>query len=153
MDNFIIKQGATQPTLVMAVNKDNVFLYEKFQKALTNCSVSFSMYDIENNVFKITQQSGGLIIKNNCTTCTLPDNEYLIYYKFTQKDTNKPGRYRAEFKIDFFATESTDITGVFLAPVHDELYIDVVKSLFTDFNSNNKIIGRVFSDQFSTEFS
>ena len=153
MTNFQIKQGATQPVLVMKVNKDNVFLYEKIQNALENCSITFSMFDIENNTFKITKQPGGLIRKNNCTTCLLPDYEYLIYYKFTQKDTNKPGRYKAEFKINFFDTVSTDITGIFIAPVHEELYINIIKSLFTDFNSNNKIVGdHIFTSPFNTEF-
>ena len=111
------------------------------------------MFDIENNTFKITKQPGGLIRKNNCTTCLLPDYEYLIYYKFTQKDTNKPGRYKAEFKINFFDTVSTDITGIFIAPVHEELYINIIKSLFTDFNSNNKIVGdHIFTSPFNTEF-
>lgn len=154
MQNFYIKQGATQPVLVMKVNKDNVFLYEKIQNALQNCAITFSMFDIENNTFKITKQPAGLILKNNCATCILPDYEYLIYYKFSQKDTNKVGRYKAEFKIDFFDTGTTDITGIFIAPIHDELYVNITKSLFKDFNANNKIDGNgVFTTEFTNQYT
>lgn len=139
MNTFYIKQGATQPVLVMRLNKNNQFQYEKFQKALENSSITFSMINTETNIYKITKKVGGLILKENCIDCLIPDNEYYIYYQFTEKDTNQPGIYKAEFKIDFYDIEPTDSTGIFIAPITDDLYVNIIPSLFTTFNRNNML--------------
>ena len=147
MENFFIKQGASQPVLVMRVNRDNRFSYEKFQKSLENCAITFSMIDTESNILKVAKQPGGLI-SYPIEVATL-ENEYFIYYKFTSKDTNRPGTYRAEFKIDFFDTDSTDMTGTFIAPIQEDLYVIVTKSLFSETNTN----GKIFTDTFTITFN
>lgn len=150
---FFIKQGATQPVLVMKVNRDNRFSYEKFQNALENCTITFSMVDTETDILKIAKKQGGLI-QYEPEVKTI-ENEYYIYYKFTSKDTNRPGRFRAEFKIEFYDTVATDMTGVFIAPLHTDLYVIVQKSLFTEVNRNGKITeddAGIFTDGFFSQF-
>lgn len=132
MQNFYIKQGATQPVLLMKVNRDNNFSYEKFHTALENSTITFSMYNIETNIFKIAKKRGGIIFKENNINCVVPDNEYYIYYKFTENDTNMCGKFIGEFKIEFYDTVETDITGTFVGPIHDDLYITIKPSLFID---------------------
>ena len=133
---FFIKQGASQPALVMRVNRDNRFAYEKIQAALENSTITFSMIDIETNILKVAKNRGGLILMDSQNSVE-DETEYYVYYKFSTDDTNRPGRYKAEFKIDFFDTVSTDITGTFIAPIHDDLFINVIKSLFTERNNFN----------------
>ena len=47
------------------------------------------------------------------------DREYYIYYKWTQKDTNKKGRYIGEFSI---VLEN----GELIAPIVSNLYINII---------------------------
>jgi hypothetical protein len=153
MTDFYIKEGATLPVLVMKVNRDNQFAYENFQNALENCSITFSMSDIETGTLKIAKKEGGLILKESGDTVSTLNKEYYIYYKFTEKDTNKVGRYKGEFKIDFFDLTESPMTGTFIAPIYNEIYINVVKSLFKDSNLNNKNISNTFNSAFTIEFS
>jgi len=154
MENiFYIKQGASLPELVMRVNRDNRFTYEKFQKALENCAITFSMVDTETNILKIAKQPGGLIAYE--PEIKTLENEYYVYYKFSPKDTNRPGKYKAEFKIDFFDTAQTDMTGSFIAPIHSDLYVIIVKSLFTEVNKTGTITNvddGIFSNAFLSPF-
>lgn len=156
MQEFTIKQGATQPVLVMKVNRYNNFSYEKFERGLENCAITFSMVDEETGIYVVTKRPGGLILKTQYVDDNIvPSNMYYIYYKFTKHDTNKIGRYRAEFKIDFFDVEPTDITGTFIGPIHNDLYVNVRKSLFTNFNNNNHINdddSGIFTDVFNPTF-
>ncbi len=149
MQNFYIKQGASQPVLAMRVNRDNRFTYEKFQKALENCAITFSMVNTETEILKVAKKPGGLILYTPEEATLEP--EYIIYYKFSAKDTNLPGTYRAEFKIDFFDTEQSDMTGTFIAPIHDDLFVIVRDSLFTEINSTGKITN-VEDGSFSNAF-
>lgn len=149
--NFFIRKGATQPVLVMRVNRDNDYSYEKFQSALENCAITFSMACVETNILKIAKKEGGLIQYEPEDT-TLDEPEYYIYYKFTEKDTNRPGTYRAEFKIDFFDTEISDMTGTFIAPVSDDLFVIIRDSLFNETNSLNNETGQIFQNEFQNEF-
>jgi len=153
LQEFYIRQGATLPELVMRVNRDNRFSYEKFQQGLENCAITFSMADTETGILKIAKQAGGLIAYQ--PEAETLENEYYIYYKFSAKDTNRPGRYKAEFKIDFFDTAPSDMTGTFIAPIHEDLYVIVQKSLFTEVNRNgtiNDVDAGTFSDVFLSPF-
>lgn len=151
--SFNIKQGATIPILVMKLNRDNYFLYENFYNALENSSITFSMFDLENNNYKITKKRGGFILKPISETSGVREEEYYIYYKFSERDTNKVGRFKGEFKIDFFDTEKTIMTGTFITPVLKDLYINIVSSYFTEFNRSNGADYRIFDEQFTNEFN
>lgn len=132
---FNIKQGASQPVLVMKVTNDSNHSYEKFHTALENSTITFSMMDVESGKYRITKKRGGLIQN---TSPVLREEEYFIYYKFTEKDTNHPGKYKGEFKIEFYDTVPTIMTGTFIAPLGEDLIINVVNSIFTEENLNNK---------------
>lgn len=152
IQEFNIKQGSTVPILVMKLNRDNYFLYEEFYNALENSSISFSMIDLDTNLFKITKKRGGIILKKTCEDCINKEEEYYIYYKFTEKDTNKIGRFLGEFKIEFYNTVPTSMTGTFIAPITNNLYINVVGSLFTEYNRSNSVTNAIFNNTFSIEY-
>ncbi len=151
-NEFNIKQGSTLPVLVMKLNRDNYFLYEEFYNALENSTITFSMYDLETNLYKITKKRGGIILKEPCTDCIVKEEEYYIYYKFTEKDTNKVGRYLGEFKIEFYNTEPTIMTGTFIAPITNDLHINVVDSMFTEYNRSNSVDNGIFTNTFSIQY-
>jgi len=153
IQEFNIKQGATLPILVMRLNKDNYFLYEEFYNALENSTITFSMFDVENNSYRITKQRAGIILKEPCVDCLVKEEEYYIYYKFSEKDTNKIGRYKGEFKIEFYDTEESNITGTFIAPINDDLYINIVSSLFNEYNRSNRSGNDIFNNTFTEEFN
>ena len=138
MEEFYIKQGATQPILVMKVDLESRFTYEQFNNALENSTITFSMVDTQTGIYKIAKKRAGFILKENLVSNILKEEEYYIYYKFTSIDTNRPGKYKGEFKIEFYDTEETETTGTFLGPIKSDLTILIQPSLFTETNKNNK---------------
>ena len=60
-------------------------------------------------------------VSKNFINETTP-TEYYVYYQFSEKDTNKPGRYEGEFmlKSDY---------GTLLLPIADKLFITINDSV------------------------
>jgi hypothetical protein len=64
----------------------------------------------------------GLLLPVDKELCK-EDGEYYLGYEFTEKDTNKVGTYKAEFRISFLDT------GVSLVvPIREDLYVNVLDS-------------------------
>jgi len=106
---FFIKKNSTLPMLKYPITE---WLMEKFdvtEDMLEDCAVTFSMYDVDNDVFKIANKAGQLLLNDDRRK--YPDEEkYTLAYKFSLNDTSKVGRFEAEFKVDFFGDHCGKIT-------------------------------------------
>ena len=115
---FFIKQNTNLPILKMdAVNDGRTDVDKEFYSKLDNATIRFSMKNEENGAQKIFMKSAYIVEK----TKTNPDSpiEYYIYYKWSDNDTNKKGRYRGEFLIVFE-------DGELIAPIRENLYINII---------------------------
>ncbi len=125
---FYINQCSSQPLLIMKLNKDGGMDYLNFQIGLENSSITFSMIDVQTGIYKIANKAGGILLKDKLVTPDEP-NAYYIYYKFTTGDTKTVGRYKAEFQINLYDVSGTTSTGIFKAPIAEQLYINVLESI------------------------
>jgi hypothetical protein len=115
---FFIKKNATLPVLKMQVVKDGRAGYQQLMETLEVSSIYFSMSDTSNGIPKIIDAPCGIV------SLDLPAGsppEYYIYFQFTERDTNTPGRYQGEFLIK-------NDEGNLILPIRDEVYINVQDS-------------------------
>ena len=61
----------------------------------------------------------GWILADGATT------EYYMYYRFTARDTNTPGRYQGQFLIK-------NEQGNLIVPIREELYVNVEDSFISE---------------------
>ena len=81
------------------------------------------MHATEPGIPPITSRPGGFVNKTFLNPNTEP--EYYIYYQFTNKDTNRVGRYEGQFML-----RTPD--GVLILPIREELYINVQPSFISE---------------------
>jgi len=115
---FFIKKNATLPVLKMQVVKDGRAGYQQLMETLEVSSIYFSMTDTSNGIPKIIDAPCGIV------PLDLPAGsppEYYIYFQFTERDTNTPGRYQGEFLIK-------NDEGNLILPIREEVYINVQDS-------------------------
>ena len=118
--DFYIKKGATLPILKMELIKDGRYDYHKFYEKIQNSIITFTMWDIENNMKRISCKPALCFFKD--TNCLL-DDEYYIGYQFNERETRKSGKFKGEFVIDF-----QDGSGVLKVPIRDELFIHILEN-------------------------
>jgi len=114
--DFFIKKNATLPSLIMRIINDGRSDFHRYFDSLTSTTITFSMKNVDNEKYKI--------INSTCEVGKLINNEtdeYVIYYRFKNRDTNLVGRYEGEFNINY----SNGIVGL---PLKDKLYINIVDS-------------------------
>ena len=119
---FFIKQNANLPVLKMQVVKDGRAGYLELMQDLEVSTIFFTMIDVETEIPKIVSapcEIVSLILPLGATP------EYYIYYKFTGRDTNTPGRYVGQFLI------KNDECNLIL-PIREELYINVQPSFISE---------------------
>ena len=115
---FFIHQNTTLPILKMDVIRDGrTDSWKDFYEILDNANIRFSMKNLDNGIQKIFMSPAYVTEKNR----TNPDSprQYYIYYKWTQKDTNKKGRYIGEF---YVGLEGGDL----FSPIASNLYINII---------------------------
>ena len=120
---FSIKKNATLPLIKLQVVKDGRSDYNNFMKFLETSAIFFSMVDIESGVPKITSRPAGFVEKTFTDPNTEP--EYYIYYQFTNRDTNKVGRFEGQFML-------RDDDGVLILPIREKLFINIQESFIAD---------------------
>lgn len=127
--DFFIKKNSNLPILFMQLTNDSRVDHRAFYKALENSAITFSMKD-ENGVYKIANKKGGIILKPKLSELSNYD-EYYVYYRFNEQDTNKPGKYSGEFNIEFFGLPGDPYfqIGSFKAPIREMLFINVLDSI------------------------
>ena len=119
---FFIKKNATLPVLKMQVVKDGRAEYQEFMDLLETSTIAFSMIDVATGIPKISSKPAYIVEKLFIEQQASP--EYYIYYQFSAKDTNKPGRYTGEFVL-----RTND--GNLILPIRDELYINIQDSFIS----------------------
>jgi hypothetical protein len=120
---FYIKQNATLPVLKMQVVKDGRAGYLQLMEDLEVSTIFFSMIDVETGIPKIVSAPAEIVAlimaEDGAPT------EYYIYFKFSSRDTNTPGRYQGQFLIK-------NDEGSLILPIREELYINVQDSFISE---------------------
>jgi hypothetical protein len=118
--NFFIRKNSNLPILKLKVINDGRNMYRTIYNRLENATITFSMMDDEGH-YKIFNKQG-LLLPVDKELCK-EDGEYYLGYEFTEKDTNKVGTYKAEFRVNFLDT------GISLVvPIREDLYVNVLDS-------------------------
>jgi len=115
---FFIKQNSTLPVLKMEVVKDGrTDAWKVFNEDLDNATIRFSMKEEATGIPKILMNNAYIVqkIKNNPDSTT----QYYIYYKWTERDTKRKGRYIGEFSV-------INSMGELIAPIREQLFINVI---------------------------
>lgn len=120
---FFIKKNATLPLLKMQVVKDGRSDYNNMMDFIEESAIFFSMVDTETGIPKISTRPAGFVEKTLLDPNASP--EYYVYYQFTPRDTNRPGRYLGQF---LFRNDQ----GTLVLPIREELYINVQESFVAD---------------------
>lgn len=115
---FFINKESTLPVLKMELIQDGRNNFRDFFEKIQNADIFFSMSDVITGVKKIGKKraSTELVIPIDCV-----GEEYYITYQFTEKETQKAGRYVGQFTIEFL-----DGSGTLIAPIKEELFINIL---------------------------
>ena len=119
---FYIKQNATLPVLKMQVVKDGRAGFLQLMEDLAVSTIFFTMIDVVTGIPKIVSAPCGivpLILPLGATP------EYYVYFQFTARDTNTPGRYQGQFLIK-------NDEGNLILPIREELYINIQESFISE---------------------
>ena len=116
---FFIKQNSTLPLLKLQVVKDGRSDYNNFMKTIELSAIFFSMVDIETGIPKISSRPAGFVEKKFEDPNAEP--EYYIYYQFSNKETNRVGRFEGQFLM-------RNDDGVIILPIRESLYINIQES-------------------------
>lgn len=118
---FFIRKDSIEPILKMQLVQDGRNDFDSFYDKLSNSSIRFSMKRVEDGVYKVLNQPGG-IVKKTATSKNAPD-EYYIYYRWRKRDVKKVGRYQAQFAV-FIHDDCTEL----IVPIREDLYINITDS-------------------------
>jgi hypothetical protein len=120
---FFINKNSTLPKLKMELVNDGRNNFRKFYEKIQNATITFTMYDVDTRVKRIACSSASLemVVANDCLNTETPT--YYIAFQFSELQTSKSGRYNGSFTITFL-----DGTGTLIAPIRDELYINVLEN-------------------------
>jgi hypothetical protein len=121
--DFYIKQNATLPLLKMQIVKDGRSDYNNFADLIESSTILFTMIDVESGIPKIISKPAGFVSKTFVDPNT--PTEYYVYYQFTDKDTNKPGRYEGQFLLK-------NEQGNLIVPIREALFINIQESFISD---------------------
>lgn len=121
---FQINQNSTLPILQMELINDTKLDFNKFNDCIQNAVITFCVTNTE---------TGAKIVGNKPALCTVKYNpsldglvgeeEYLLAYQFTERETRNPGIYVGQFTITFL-----DGYGTLIVPIKEELFIHILDS-------------------------
>ena len=117
---FHINKNAELPVLKLELIQDGRNDFQKFFEKIQNANIYFSMSDVTTGVKRIGKKRTGVALVEPVSDWV--GEEYYITYKFSAKDTGKPGRYVGQFIIEFL-----DGTGNLIVPIRESLYINVLE--------------------------
>ena len=116
---FFINKNSTLPVLKLELIQDGRNDFKNFFDLIQNADIYFTMTDVTTGVKRIGKKLAGtqLVEPVNCV-----GEEYYIVYQFTERETEKSGRYVGQFTIEF-----ADGTGTLIVPIREELFINVLE--------------------------
>ena len=126
---FFIRKNATLPVLKMQVVQDGRSSYGDTMEFLELSTIYFSMVNVQTGIPKI--------VGAPCSIVSLIQNEpgapveYYIYYQFTSRQTDTPGRYQGQFLIKNSGLLGTQ-QGSLIVPIREELYINIEDSFISE---------------------
>lgn len=106
---FFIKKNSTLPVLKFPLTEWLMVKYSITEDMLDDCAITFSMYDVTNEVYKIANKEAILLVNENRVNYPA-EEKYTLAYKFSVNDTSKAGLFDAEFKVDFIGDHCGKIT-------------------------------------------
>ena len=116
---FFINKNATLPVLKLELIQDGRNDYRNFFDLIQNANIYFTMTDVITGVKRIGKKLAGTQVVE---TVSCVGEEYYITYQFTERDTEKAGRYVGQFTIEF-----EDGTGTLIVPIREELFINILE--------------------------
>jgi hypothetical protein len=121
---FFIKQHSTLPYLEIELEEISK-KYNIANQEWENCAVTFSMYDKKNNIYRIANKEGKLVVKERVINLGDPYN-YFLRYEFTENDTSTIGDFIGEFKVDFLNDHNM---GKITIPIDEKIEIFIKDSI------------------------
>ena len=122
---FYICQGSELPILQMELIQDGRSNYRKIHEAIQSADITFSMINVNNGTYKISNAPAYIKRREN-STCV---DEYLICYNWKKRDTNEIGMYKGIFSINFNENLKSDETmydyGELIVPIREDLIINI----------------------------
>jgi len=98
--NFFIRQNSTLPELKFPLTPKLREKYGITDDMLEGVAVTFSMINAETGIYQIANVAANIVFSPN--RAENPSEEfYTLTHVFKLRDTAKPGRYYAEFCLDF----------------------------------------------------
>lgn len=119
---WYIKKGATLPVLKMQIVRDGRAGYQQLMDLLEVSTIYFTMIDVYTGIPKIVSAPADIV---NLVLPEGSDPEYYVYFKFTARDSDTPGRYEGQFLI-----KSEE--GNLILPIRESLYINVQESFISE---------------------
>jgi hypothetical protein len=115
---FHINKGSTLPILKLELIQDGRNDYNKFHEMIQNANLYFTLTNIVTGVKIIAKKPTDVmeVIPESCI-----GSEFYLTYKFTERDTSKPGRYIGEFTIEF-----ADDYGTLIVPIRETLFVNIL---------------------------
>lgn len=128
MQEFFITKGSTLPLLRMELLNDGRRNFRKFYNAIQDATVTFTMVNKETGIKKVANAPAYVIPRDKDESgCK---DEYLIEYRWKERDTREPGSYIAHFRIHFNGNVMQDgksyPQGDLVVPITEELQITVI---------------------------
>ena len=121
--NFIIKQHSNLPTLRMELINDGRNDFKKFFEMVQNCSITFSMKNMDTDVYKISNANAYIVPKSKDSAI----EQYLICYDWKSRDTKEKGTFEGTFTLTFDGTLSSEYDeytkGALIKPIREKLII------------------------------
>jgi len=121
--DFFIKKNATLPLLKLQVVNNGRSDFDNFMKTIELSAIFFSMVDVDTGIAKVTSKPAGFVEK----TFTDPNSEpeYYIYYQLNSTDTNRVGKFEAQFLL-------RNDEGVLILPIREKLFVYVQESFIAN---------------------
>ena len=121
--DFFIRQGASDPILKLRLIDDGKNDKSSFNEQLENSLITFDMFDVETNRYKILGGECYLVLRTKKYSQTT--DEYYITYRFTEDQTTERGRFEGVVNIQFIDTNLSP-TNKLIVPIKEKLFINVI---------------------------
>lgn len=109
MATIIVKRNSTYPVVKFPLTQIIREKYDITDELLSNCAVTFSMFNEDTGLFKIANVAAD-IVRYEDEYQFLDEPLYVLQYCFKGVDTTEAGVFAGEFKIDFLGENCGKIT-------------------------------------------
>ena len=128
MQTFYINSNSVNPSLRMQLYCDGRYDYNRslINNALQDSTVKFFMKDTETDLLKIANANAEIVL-GETVGC---EENYVLQYKWKERDVKTKGTYKAWFEITFNGNISENGVeypkGNLIVPIQEELIVYVI---------------------------